>query len=82
MNKFLQHLILLGIPAILWIAAIALDPIIHNQRISGLIFCPLFLAYAIFAYMIAKKQDPKSPLRIYSLLGFFFFLITILLTIK
>ncbi|MEI7507895.1 MAG: hypothetical protein WCJ62_00345 [Flavobacterium sp.] len=82
MEKVKQHLIMLGIPAILWITAFALDPIIHNKKVSGMIFCPLFLGYAIFANIIAKKQDQKSPLRIYGLLGLFFFLITLSLTFK
>ncbi len=81
MKKALQHLIMIGIPAILWIAAFNLDKVLSKGAL-GLSMIILFAAYTVFALVVGLKQDKKDPIRIYILVGAFCFLISILMTIR
>jgi hypothetical protein len=81
MEKFKQHLILLGIPTLLWIVAFNLDRVL-SKGVLGLSMIILFAAYTVFAVIVSKDKDKKDPIRIYVGIGAFCFLISILMTIK
>ncbi len=79
MKKVVEHLIMIGIPAVLWIFAIAMDRVISKGILGGIMIFG-FLAYTIFAVVVSWKRDKKDPIRIYIALGAFCFCIAMLLT--
>ena len=77
-NKVKLHLILIGIPIVIWSISVALDRHIPKEGMAiGMLV--LNIGYTIFAYVVTKNYEKRDPLRIYLLLGVFLTLLTLLI---
>lgn len=81
MKKVIEHLIMIGIPVVLWVFAMAMDRVLSKGVLSGIMIFGS-LAYTVFAVIIGLKRDKKDPIRIYIGLGAFSFCISMLMAMK
>lgn len=71
-QRFLQHLVMIGIPVGVWILALLLDRVL-SAGVIGLFLTISMAGYTAFAFWLAKKSAARSLFRVYPLIGFALF---------